>query len=196
MLVIYSILCFFDVEKNCMKSKLTLLFLSAGLCLAATNLKAQRLFFIFGHLQYNSPSGGNFRDAYKFGLGAEAGAGLGWGRTFLTGTIGYDRYKVEDAYKAKRPEARDLSLTPVKLGIRQYILAKKIYLKADGGVAFANNNDQKKSCATWDAGVGLKLGILDLGVDYGATNFALSGFTNTSQNIPAFQFKAGLAFGL
>lgn len=153
-----------------------------GIC---TGAKAQKLFFLFGHGQYASPAG-SFKDNYGFGLGAEAGAGIGAGKTFFTGTVGYTYF---DAKSGK--EAGNLTYIPMKLGLRHYLLpGNLLFIHADAGVANIKerNTGEKSSHFTADVGGGVKLGPMEVGIVY--DGFSDNGFNSW------IGFKVGWRIGL
>lgn len=150
---------------------------------------AQKLFFVFAHAQYATPMQSDFKNNYNFGLGGEAGAGIGTGKTKLTGTIGYTYFD------AKSGGAGNITYIPMKLGVRRYFLpANLIFIHADAGVASIKDKtiDATYSRFTADVGAGAKLGPMDVGIAYeGFSNrTGSSGFTSW------LAFKLGWRFGL
>jgi hypothetical protein len=151
--------------------------------------QAQKLFFFFVHGQYAQPMQSSFKNNYNFGLGGDAGVGLGTGKTKLVGTVGYT------FFDAKSGEAGNITYVPMKLGIRRYFLpANLIFIHADAGVATIKDKtiDGSYSRFTADVGAGAKLGPMDVGIAYeGFSNRAgTSGFTSW------LAFKVGWRFGL
>jgi hypothetical protein len=152
-----------------------------------TAAKAQKLFFIFAHGQYSSPVQTSFKDNYGYGLGGEVGAAIGANKTFFTGTVGYSFFDARSG-----TEGGNLTIIPMKLGIRRYILpAKLIYLHADAGVANikVKGSDTRTSGFTADVGAGVKLGPMELGVAY-------DGFNYEGSFRSFVAFKAGWRIGL
>jgi opacity protein-like surface antigen len=176
-----------------MKKLLITGLLTFVLFLSFHTAQAQRLFFIAAHAGYNAPSGATFSDAYNFGLGAEAIGGIGWGGTFITGTLGYNWFKATSSYKNELGGG-NMSSTPIKLGLRQYIFARLLYLKIDGGVAYTQSKLKNASRFTADAGVGAKLAGFDLGLDFNTLNYGVPGTDKKWNNWVGF--KAGWHFGL
>jgi hypothetical protein len=74
---------------------------------------AQRLVFLFGHLQYAIPVDNYFKNNYDHGLGVEGGVAIGTGRTFLVGTIGYTSF----SNTAKNSTYGTTSYVPIKAGL-------------------------------------------------------------------------------
>src|SRR5882724_11548770 len=81
---------------------------------SVNKLQAQKLVFLFGHAVYSVPAGSGFKDSYNFGIGGEAGIGVGLlGKTFFTGTVG-----VTDFIHSSGSTIGNLHYIPVKAGIR------------------------------------------------------------------------------
>jgi len=153
-----------------------------------TSANAQKLFFLFAHGQYLSPLQTNFKNNYNFGLGAEAGVGLGVGKTFFTGTVGYAAFDAKSG-----SEAGSLTYVPMKLGIRHYFLPMNLlYIHADGGVANIKvKGGSSSSRFTGDVGAGVKLGPLEAGIAYdGFSQGDPSGYASW------LAFKVGWRMGL
>ncbi|WP_153796732.1 hypothetical protein [Foetidibacter luteolus] len=155
--------------------------------LSAGQLKAQRLVFIFGHLTYNTPVQSNLKDNYRFGAGAEAGVGIGRGQTFLTATTGYTKFNSKSG-----SGVGNFGYVPVKLGLRQYVVGKLLFLNANAGMAVIKPKDaDNMSRFTADVGVGAQLLGLDLSINY--DGFAAKDPSGWASWIA---FKAGFRFGL
>lgn len=163
-----------------------IIMLTAGL-LSMQKSYAQRLFFIFGHALYNSPVQSDLKNNYNYGLGAEAGAGIGANKTFLTATVGYGIFNSKNGNAAG-----NLTYVPAKLGIRQYIVGKLVFLNANAGlVNLKPNKGDSQSRFTADAGVGIKVAGIDLGINYdGYAGKDPSGWASW------VSFKAGFNIGL
>ncbi len=155
---------------------------------AIQKLNAQKLVFLFGHGLYDAPTGG-LADHYNYGLGVEGGVGIGLNKTFLTGTIGYTNF-----FNKSGNPAGDLKYVPIKVGLRHYLMAKLLFVNLNAGVASLDNKLISSSARfTADAGIGAKLGPLDLGVNYDGfdgSNGVSSGWNSW------FSFKAGFRIGL
>jgi hypothetical protein len=175
-----------------MKTTIGLPVVLAGLLAAGlpARVQAQKLFFVFVHGQYATPSQTSFKDNYNFGLGAEGGAGIGFGKTFFTGTVGYT---VFDAKSNTESGKGNLTYVPMKLGIRRYFLpGHLLFVHADAGVAHIKEKSAGSySRFTGDVGAGVKLGPLEAGVAYdGFSQSDPSGFASW------IGFKLGWRFGL
>jgi hypothetical protein len=151
--------------------------------------QAQKLFFVFAHGQYATPVQTSFKNDYNFGLGAEAGVGIGFGtKTFLTGTVGYT------VFDAKSKELSNITYVPMKVGLRRYFLpANLIFIHADAGVGHIKDKTDNSSYSrfTADVGAGVKLGPLEVGVAY--DGFSRSGSSGYASWLA---FKAGWRLGL
>jgi hypothetical protein len=173
-----------------MKYRIRSLMVMAALLLAGqfNRAQAQKLFFVFAHGQYATPVQSSFKNAYNYGLGAEAGVGVGPGKTKLVGTVGYT------VFNANASEVGNLTYIPMKIGIRRYFFpANILFINADAGVANIKDKttDDSYSRFTADIGAGAKLGPLDVGVAY-------EGFSrkSTSSFATWLAFKLGWRFGL
>jgi len=159
------------------------------------NLYAQHVGFVFGHALYAGPLDKNFSNNYNSGLGVEGGGGIGWNKTFLVGTIGYTNFfhkSVTDG-DSSGPYASgsDLHFIPIKVGLRQYIFMKTIYLHGDVGLGNIKSKAASDTRFSGDIGAGIKFMHFEVQIDY-------DGFTrnNPSGYASWFGIKAGLEFGL
>jgi hypothetical protein len=166
---------------------IALLLLCSCMGVLANKAHAQKLVFVFGHGAYNNPADAQLNNAYKAGIGAEAGLGIGWKKTFIVGTVGYNSFGA-----AGNNSAGALTVVPFKAGIRQYIIGKLVYLHGDMGIAnIKNKYTDATQKFTADAGAGVKLGPLEIQMDYeGFTRSNPGGFASW------VGIKAGLAIGL
>jgi len=154
-----------------------------------SNLQAQKLFFLFGHGLYAAPVDSYFKHNYNYGWGVEGGAGIGTGRTFLVGTIGYTSFS-----NVSGNSIGTTSYVPLKGGIRHYLLVGKIlFIHADAGVGIIKNNITNGSRFSGDVGVGVKLGPVEVLADY-------DGYSRSSAETSGYSswigIKAGFRFGL
>lgn len=147
----------------------------------------------FGNLTYANP-GGDFSNAYKNGMGFEVGAGIGLGKTLLIASAGSMKYTAADNLTGVNALLGNLTVTPVKLGIRRYLLLG-LFVNAEAGMAFQNYD---KSSATgssflYEVGAGFKLlGFIELGAAY--TGWQQPAGTSASAN--ALLLKAGISIKL
>jgi hypothetical protein len=168
------------------RKKMMGFFIAAILVAYCNNLHAQHLVLLFGHGIYAAPEDKNLKNGYNTGLGAEAGAGIGRNKTFIVATIGYSHF-----FKENSNPAGDVSVVPLKAGLRQYVFSKLIYIHGDLGVDKITNKISSDSHFSGDIGAGIKFGIFELQLDYdGYTRDDPAGFSSW------VGFKAGFAFGL
>lgn len=147
---------------------------------------AQKLVFLFAHGQYASPVQNSFKNDYNFGLGGEAGVGIGTGKTFFTGTVGYMVFNGTG-------EAGNITFVPMKVGLRRYFLPMNLlFINVDAGVGHIKDKTTNSSYSrfTGDVGAGAKLGPFEIGVAY-------DGFSRDGGGYASWLgFKAGWRFGL
>lgn len=181
----FNLIANFKLMIKLRKAGISLLVLCAAM-FYCNQSKAQSLFFLFGHAIYDKPLQTNLKDGYNYGAGVEAGAGIGKNSTFLTATLGYTKFNARTGNGAG-----NLSYVPFKVGLRQYVVGKLLFLNANAGVANIKNKIDSQSRFTADVGVGAKLLGLDLGINYdGFAGKDPSGWASW------FSFKAGFRFGL
>ncbi len=133
---------------------------------------------IGANINYTAPKG-NFARDFKGGPGAEITGGVGMGKTYLVATLGY-------SYLIDRGSAETSNLTykPVKIGVRQYILAKRVFVNADIGRATIKNKSKgtTESALTRGVGAGFRLFGLETALYYdGFKNKNSGGFSNSLQ---------------
>ena len=166
MVIVVTVLCVFIFNKNAV---------------------AQKLVFLFGHGVYATPLTTDFKNGYNAGLGAEGGVGIGWNKTFIIGTIGYTSFSNKSGNSAG-----NISIIPLKAGVRQYILGKLLYIHGDVGFASVKNkiaDAEGKFCS--DIGAGVKLAGFEIQLDYDGFNRS-----NPSGFVSSLALKAGFALGL
>lgn len=170
------------------KKKWTLLLLTGSLMFLSEDTLAQKLFFIYAHGIYANPVDKNFKGNYSSGLGVEGGASVGWGKTFLVGTIGYTNF-----FDTDKNTAGNTTYVPLKLGLRQYVFSRLIYLHGDLGIGKIKNDLHDYSGFSGDVGVGAKFAGFEVQVDY-------DGFTRKSPETSGYSswigIKAGFNIGL
>ena len=136
---------------------------------------------VFGNFTYVN-TGGDLKKYSNYGIGYEIGGGVGLGKTMLMGSVGSIRYNLPGTPNATFPSSDGhVNVTPVKVGIRQYLLLG-LFLNANLGIAI--QNDSKP--VLYEAGAGYKLGFFEIGAAY-------SGYQVLGQHNNALLFKAGLA---
>ncbi len=134
---------------------------------------------------YSKPSA-NFSNSYKAGIGGEIVGGIGLGKTFLVATAGSTRF-------ISNKEATDFTYQPFKVGIRQYIFGKRLFINADLGTAKIrhSNKDEVESQPMQSFGAGARLLGFELGVAYEGWNNSITGKNNNS-----ILYKLGWSVGL
>lgn len=158
--------------------------LAAGLFFICIYVKAQRLVFLYGHALYGAPVEKSFKEGYNTGLGVEAGAGAGWKKTFIVGTVGYTNFFNEGGNPAG-----DLHYIPVKGGIRQYIFLKNLYIHGDLGIGNIKNKIESATRFSGDIGAGVKFTGFEAQLDYNT-------ITGKSPAASWIEIKAGFSIGL
>jgi hypothetical protein len=149
----------------------------------------QKLIFIFAHVLYDVPVDSYFKNNYNYGAGVEGGAGIGTGRTFLVGTIGYSSFNT-----SSRNNSGTTSYVPIKGGIRHYLFVGKIlFVNADAGVGLVKNNVINATSFSGDLGLGVKLGPAEILAQY--NGYTRSGVENSGYS-SWIELKAGVRFGL
>jgi len=151
------------------------------ICFVAVTGKAQIKrphLLVSANVSYFNPQG-RFADKYKFGAGGEISAGIGVDKTFLVATLGTSTFFAED-----KIEANKLTVKPVKVGIRQFFLAKRLFINGDVGMANVKNKNTGISQNRFARGVGagVRLFGLEGGLYYGCwKSVQESGFSNSVQ---------------
>lgn len=176
----------------------SVLLFTANLIVASTSAQLPKLpkVLAFGNLTYGSPSNTDFKNISNNGLGYEIGAGIGLGKTIITASIGQMNYNIPNgiyvngALISSQPD--HLKVTPLKLGLRKYLLAG-LFLHGDLGMAIEKYDKFNASgnYFLYEVGAGLKLLFLEVGAAY--TGYQLAG---TSVNANSLLLKAGLALKL
>jgi hypothetical protein len=157
--------------------RIVLTFSIVMLVLGCTNLHAQLKrpgLMLGGNVQYAQPNG-TFKQSYNYGLGAEAFGGVGFGKTFVVGTMGISHFK------AGNRTVNNITYTPVKGGIRQFIIGRQVFVNADIGVAKVKTNELSESRFTRGIGAGVRLLGLEASINYdGWKSITTNGFSNST----------------
>lgn len=135
-------------------------------------------FLIGANGMYLSPKG-NFANDYKGGPGGEILAGIGLGKTYIVGTAGYAYL-----FDTKSNGEGNLTYKPMKIGVRQYLLAKRLFVNADLGRATikASNKAVTETRFIRGYGAGLRLLGIEAGLYFdGWKKEGSIGFNNTVQ---------------
>lgn len=144
---------------------------------------------IAAHAIYSAPTSTDFKNAYKYGFGGDVEAGVGFGKTILTGIAGYTSYSPKSGYST-------LNATAIKLGLRQYLVAG-FFLNINAGSVSLKNKGANTSDSRFvmEGGAGFKLLSFEVMANYGG--FSTPGLTSGSSNFAgAFNIKAGFALKL
>lgn len=151
----------------------------------------QKLAFIFIHGVGATPIDQSSQNYYTGGFGGEAGFGLGGNKTFFTGSIGYTSFNGKGLVKNE-------TYIPVKIGVRQYLPLKLVFIDANAGIGMVSNSQPtiatpNPSGARFaaDLGAGIKLGNLEL-----AANFDTFKEPNPDGWSGWIVFKAGFRIGI
>jgi len=104
-----------------------------------------------------------FKEAYNFGIGGEVYGGIGLGKSYLIATLGYSAFKEDVSLNAET-----LTYTPVKVGIKQMFLLKKLFIQGDVGAASVKYGGVSENAFTAGAGAGVRLAGLELSLYYDA----------------------------
>ncbi|MEO8173795.1 MAG: hypothetical protein ABI581_11955 [Sediminibacterium sp.] len=154
-------------------------------CVSAQLPKA----LVFGNVTYANPAG-SFKNYSNYGIGYEIGGGIGFGKTILMGSVGYIQYHLPNptlsgiAFESQEP---DIKFTPIKVGIRRYLLLG-LFVNGNLGMAIRKwGNTSNVNYFLYEAGAGYKLGFFEVGAAY--TGYSSSGHLK----IDALLLKAGLA---
>lgn len=172
--------------------KITILVLCGIYTVSTANaqlLKRPRV-LLFANGAYASPSNDEMKKAYKNGVAVEFGGGIGFGKTMLVGTIGYQAYS--NISNLSGIPNGTLKVNPLKIGIRQTIIGP-LFVLGNGGVAIQSysKSDAKSSNFIYELGGGLKLGLFEFQLTHNSWKQP-----GASANSSALLFKGGLAFKL
>lgn len=180
----------FSFSKKALFGAVLVLIMSVGL--SVQTVRAQKLFFLFGHFAYENPGNNGIMQSYKYGIGGELGGGIKlFHKTYATGTIGYSSFGQD---KSASPRPGRMSYVPVRFGLRQNFLPLNLlFLHADVGSAKVKNDLTSGSRFTGSFGVGGKLGPIEAQIDYELIG-KKSGDPSGGNGWVAF--KAGWRFGL
>jgi hypothetical protein len=133
-------------------------------------------------LYYANPQG-SFKDEYKGGLGGEVKGGVGLGNTYLVATLGYAVFSARSDN-----EYGTLTYKPVKVGVKRYFLAKRIFVNSDLGVATLKDKSMNSSTRTFTKGFGGGARLLGLEA---SVYYDSWGNPHSSGTANSLQFKLG-----
>jgi hypothetical protein len=142
-----------------------------------TQIKRPRL-LVAANVSYINPQG-SFGDKYKFGAGGEISGGIGVDKTFLVATLG-----TSTLFTDNKAEANKLAIKPVKIGVRHFFLAKRLFINGDVGMASVKDKTTgiSQNRFTRGVGAGVRLFGLEGGLYYdGWKSINETGFSNSVQ---------------
>ena len=150
--------------------------------------------FKLPHLQlilnanYAPPTNSSFSNVNNAGIGAEAGAGLGYGSTMFMGTVGYQHFGA-----SSNNPAGSLNVTTLKGGIRQYIFLGRLFLLGNIGTAIQSYSSSsiKGNELIYEYGGGVRL----FGLEVQLTQSHWQQPINVAAS-SAFNVKVGFSFKL
>lgn len=95
---------------------------------------------------------GDFKEHYDVGGGGELFGGVGWGKTFIIATAGYSAFKA-----AGGSGSGTLTYVPLKIGLKQFLFRKLIFINGDIGIANVKNKVFNESRFNRGIGAGVRL---------------------------------------
>jgi hypothetical protein len=174
----FNLNLYFDYMKSALLKFASVIFL---VCLVTVTGKAQIKrphLLVAANVSYFNPQG-NFADKYKLGAGGEISGGIGVDKTFLVATLGTSTF-----FANNKTDANKLIIKPVKIGIRHFFLAKRLFINGDLGMANAKDKTTGVSHNQFTRGVGagVRLFGLEGGLYYGGwKSINETGFSNSVQ---------------
>lgn len=153
------------------------LFVASILAFGTLHAQVKKPGFILGGSAVYSNPKGSFGNKYSTGVGAEIKGGIGLGKTYLVASTGY-------AYYFGRGDEENLPVKPFKIGLRQYLFGKKLFINADLGRATIKDNIKGTNVVhnLRGFGAGANLFGLEAGINYeGWDNAGSNGFSNSLQ---------------
>jgi len=110
---------------------------------------------VFANGTYASPTNTEFKNISNYGVGFEVGGGIGFGKTMLIASVGRMKYNLpqQSVGGVILFEAEDFKVTPLKLGLRRYLIAG-LFINGELGVAISSTTN-----FLYEAGAGWKLGF-------------------------------------
>lgn len=151
----------------------TVLMLSVSMN-ATAQLKRPHI-LIGGNISYANPKA-SFSEGYNFGIGGELTGGVGFNKTFLLATLGSSLF-----FANNKNVSGNLTVAPVKVGVKQYFLARKVFVQGDIGMASLKDKTMKaENHFTRGIGAGVRFLGLEGGLFYdGWKSLHAGGFSNS-----------------
>ena len=141
------------------------------------------------NLVFSKPIG-NFSNEVNFGAGAAVFGGIAWEKTSLFATTGYR--VLSDGWCLCN---NLLEYVPVKVGVKQFVSAKTMYVQGDLGIASVKSGGVVQSSFAADIGVGLQLSKFQLGLFYETFTRRIY-YEQNSSNANSFNAKIGFDFSV
>jgi hypothetical protein len=136
-----------------------------------------------GSVFYANPQG-DFKTSYKGGVGGELKGGLGLGKTYLVASVGYAAFAAQSGNNFGT-----LTYQPIKIGVKQYFLSKRIFINGDIGIVRLKDKatDSTQQRFARDIGVGARLLGLEASIFYDTWD----NLRGPEGSTKALQFKIG-----
>jgi len=169
-------------------SRIGIALLAMGITCVSAQLPHLPKVLVFGNFTYANPTGSTFSNGYNYGGGFEIGGGIGFKKTIVYVASGNMKYN-SHGNDANAVANGNVSVTPLKLGVRRYIF-RSLFVNAAAGMAVQSyeKNNTTGTNFLYEAGAGIKLLFLEFGAAY-------SGWQQpNSVSSGAFLFKAGFSF--
>ncbi|WP_207496620.1 hypothetical protein [Aridibaculum aurantiacum] len=137
-----------------------------------------------GNVNYAKPTG-SFADQYSYGIGAEALAGVGLGKSFIVGTVGIA------TFRAHNKGTGHITYMPIKGGVRHYLVSRIVFVNADLGVGVIKHQSHTYNQFIGGVGAGVRFMGIEGALYYDNwRNHNGGGFNNN------VLFKVGTSFVL
>ena len=119
--------------------------------------------FTLGFAAFYAKPQEDFRNQYKGGVGGEVKGGIGLGKTYIVASAGYSAFAAESGNSNGT-----LTAQPLKIGVKQYFLAKRLFINGDIGVVALKDKASGSNTQRFarDIGVGARLLGLEASVYY------------------------------
>lgn len=174
----------YTIKTDNMKKITGCIFLLFTICHTANAQFKLPKVLIAAHLEYANPTGTDFSNQYKYGFGGDVEAGVGLGKTLLTGILDYKSFAPHSSFSR-------MNVTSVKVGLRQYLLAG-LFLNLNGGGATIKQAGNTSTRFVMEGGAGFKLLGFEVLANYGGFSTPLS-VPNGNYFAGSFIVKAGFA---
>jgi len=173
--------------------KIQILFLLVFLLVIASTslLNAQTpKALVYGNFTFTSPQGTDFTKNFANGSGFEIGGGIGLGKTMIIGSTGYVNYLAA----TNTTTYGDLSVIPIKVGLRQYLVGK-LFVNGQIGTAIESYSKGGASGSKFLYEVGAGVKIIHL-IEVGAAYTSYQSAATPTINYNSLLFKVGFSVKL